>query len=151
LAEARALVAREPEQEAHRLPLISALLENGLADEARAELDRLPANLAESDIAKKARSQLAFAAVLAGAPPAPELRAAIERDPADLRARHQLGTRLLLSGDAEAAFEQFLEIMRRDRKFDDDLGRKALIAAFDLADDPDLVSRTRRRMASMLF
>jgi putative thioredoxin len=41
--------------------------------------------------------------------------------------------------------------MRRDRKFDDDLGRKALIAAFDLVADPDLVSRTRRQMASILF
>jgi putative thioredoxin len=151
LAQARALLAQEPDQEAHRLPLIAALIDNGLADEASTELDRLPPDLAESDVAKKARSQLSFAAVLAGAPGEPDLRAAIAKDPAALRARHQLGTRLLLTGDDEGALAEFLEIMRRDRKFDDDVGRKALIAAFDLVADPELVSRTRRQMASILF
>ena len=53
--------------------------------------------------------------------------------------------------EAQGALAEFLEIMRRDRKFDDDLGRKALIAAFDLVQDPELVSRTRRQMASILF
>ena len=151
LEQARAAIAREPAEEAHRLPLIAALLENGLADEARAELERLPPNLSESDVAKKARSQLSFASVLAGAPAEAELRAAIAQDPAALKARHQLGTRLLLQGEDEGALAEFMEIMRRDRTFDDDLGRKALIAAFDLVQDPDLVSRTRRQMASILF
>ena len=151
LAQARAAVAKEPDEPSHKLPLISALMENGLADEAREALDRLPPNLTESDEARKARSQLAFAAVLAGAPAEPELRAEIARDPGALRARHQLGTRLLLSGDDEGALAEFLEIMRRDRRFEDDLGRKALIAAFDLVQDPELVSRTRRQMASILF
>jgi putative thioredoxin len=151
LEQARAAIAREPAEEAHRLPLIAALLENGLADEARAELERLPPNLSESDVAKKARSQLTFAAVLAGAPAESELRAAIAHDPAALQASHQHGTRQLLAGDDEGALAEFMEIMRRDRKFEDDLGRKTLIAAFDLVQDPELVSRTRRQMASILF
>ena len=101
--------------------------------------------------AKVLRSHLAFARVLKGAPPLGELAVLVKHDPANLKARHQLGTRLLIDGESELALAQFLEIMRRDRAFEDDLGRKCLIAAFDLVEDADLVSRTRRQMASMLF
>jgi len=151
LADARAKVAAEPDKEEHKLPLITALLANGLSDEAEALLDKLPANLAQSDAARRARSQLQFAAVLREAPSPADLRKRIEADAGDLRARHQLGTRLLIAGEAESAVAEFLEIMRRDRKFDDDLGRKTLIAAFDLIEDADLVSRTRRQMSVLLF
>ncbi|HET7845574.1 MAG TPA: thioredoxin [Xanthomonadales bacterium] len=151
LEDARAAVAAEPDKAELRLDLIRALMRTGASDEAESELDALPANLATSDVARTARSQLGFARALAGAPGTKALADRVAAEPGDLRARHQLGARLLLDGDAEGALEQFFEMMSRDRKFDDDLGRKALIAAFDLVADPDLVSRTRRRMASLLF
>jgi putative thioredoxin len=151
VAQLRARVAGEPDKAELRLELAQALLEVGAVDEVRAILDALPANLAESDTAKVLRSHLAFAQALEGAPPLDILVARIGKDPQDLRARHQLGTRFLLDGNHEGALEQFLEIMRRDRKFDDDLGRRTLIAAFDLVDDAELVSKTRKRMASLLF
>ncbi len=151
LADARAAVAATPDKPELKLDLIRALVRAGASDEAERELDALPANLATSDVARKARSQLGFARVLAGAPSMKQLSERVAADAGDLRARHQLGTRLLLDGEAENALEQFYEIMRRDRAFDEDLGRKALIAAFDIVEDADLVSRTRRRMASLLF
>jgi putative thioredoxin len=147
----RAQVKAEPDKAELRLELAKALMQLGETAEVATLLDGLPANLAESDGAKKLRSQLAFASVLKGAPPRNELAVLVKHDPANLKARHQLGTRLLIDGDPAGALEQFLEIMRRDRKFEDDLGRRTLIAAFDLVDDADLVSRTRRQMASMLF
>ena len=151
VAQLKAQIAEDPSRDELRLDLADALMQVGAADEVATLLDVLPANLAESDRAKKLRSHLSFARALAGAPPRAELEAAIASDPKNLRARHQLGTRLLLTGEEEAALAQFLEIMRTDRKFDEDLGRKTLIAAFDLVADPELVSATRRKMASLIF
>lgn len=147
----RERVAAEPDKEELKLELARALMETGAVDEVEAILNHLPANLAEGDRAKTLRAQLAFAHAIHGAPSARELAAAIEAEPGNLRARHQLGTRFLLAGEHAAALEQFLEIMRRDRKFDDDLGRRTLIQAFALVDDADLVAATRRRMSAMIF
>jgi putative thioredoxin len=42
-------------------------------------------------------------------------------------------------------------MLRRDRNFDDGLPRKALIDAFRIIDDEDLVGRYRRQMSSLLL
>jgi putative thioredoxin len=151
VATLREAIAAEPDKSELKLELAKALMPLGDTDEVTRILDALPANLAESDIARRLRSQLTFARALKGAAPRNELAILVDRDPDNLKARYQFGTRLLIDGEAEPALEQFLEIMRRDRQFEDDLGRKSLIAAFELVDDADLVSRTRRRMSSMLF
>jgi putative thioredoxin len=148
---ARDAMANAPDQQALRLDLIAALLQAGLADEAERELDALPANLATDDKAKRARAQLGFSRALQAAPAEAELLAALAADENNHRARYQFGVRRLITGDNASALEAFLAIMRRDRKFEEDLGRKSLIAAFALIDDADLVSRTRKQMAALIF
>ncbi len=54
-------------------------------------------------------------------------------------------------GHDEAALAQFLEMLRIDRTFEEGLPRKALIDAFNVISDEDLVGQYRRRMASLLF
>ncbi|WP_407351953.1 thioredoxin [Luteimonas sp. R10] len=147
----RQATAAEPDQAELKLDLALALLRTGAADEAERLLDALPANLATDDRCVQARARLGFAAMLEGAPPAEALEAAIAADPDDLRARHLLGVRHIVGGDAEAGLEQFIEMLRRDRDFDDGLPRRALIDAFRVVDDAALVGRYRRRMASLLF
>ncbi|MFX4543535.1 tetratricopeptide repeat protein, partial [Acinetobacter baumannii] len=83
--------------------------------------DALPANLAHDDRALRARARLGFAALLKDAPPPQVLEAAIRANPDDLRARHLLGAHLLVAGQSEGALEQFLEMLRRDRNFEDGL------------------------------
>jgi putative thioredoxin len=56
-----------------------------------------------------------------------------------------------VSGQPEAGLEQFLEMLRRNRGFEDGLPKRSLIDAFRIIDDEDLVGRYRRRMASMLL
>ena len=85
------------------------------------------------------------------APPRQTLEAAIAADPGDLRARHLLGVRLLLESETEAGMDQFLEMLKRDRSYQDQLAKKTLIEAFRILDDPDLVGAYRRKMASLLF
>ncbi len=147
----RHAVQAEPEQDALKLELALALLATGASAEAEQILDALPANLATDDRAIRARARLGFAAVLRDAPPRQPLLAAIAADPGDLRARHLLGVRLILEGEARDGMEQFLAMLRQDRKFDDGLARKALIEAFRIVDDADLVGEYRRKMASLLF
>jgi putative thioredoxin len=147
----RADVHAEPEVPELRLDLALALLATGNVAEVEAILDGLPANLSTDERAVRARARLGFAAQLKDAPPREPLLAAIAADPADLRARHLLGVRLLVEGESEAALEQFLEMLRRDRAYQDQLAKRSLIDAFRLIEDPDLVGSYRRKMASLLF
>lgn len=147
----RAGVLAEPDKDELKLDLALALLATGGATEAEKLLDALPANLGSDDRAVKARARLGFAALLQDAPPRQPLETAIAADPDDLRARHLLGVRLLVEGESEAALEQFIEMLRRDRNFRDQLPKKTLIDAFRVIDDPDLVGNYRRKMASLLF
>ena len=147
----RALADAEPDKDEHKLELALALLNTGAVAEAEKLLDGLPANLSQDDRAIRARARLGFAALLTDAPPASVLLSAIQADPGDLRARHLLGVRQIVEGDSESGLEQFLEMLRRDRGFSDGLPRKALIDAFRIIEDTDLVGVYRRKMASLLF
>jgi len=147
----RKLVESETDKPAHRLDLALALLKTGAAQEAETLLDALPANLATDDRAVQARARLGFAALLKDAPPPATLEQAVAANPADLHARHLLGAHKLVSGDAEGALEQFMEILRRDRQFEDGLPRKSLIDAFRVIEDDDLVGKYRRQMSALLL
>jgi putative thioredoxin len=147
----RKAIEAEPNKAELRLDLALALLQTGAASEAEHLLDALPANLATDDRTIKARARLGFAALLKDAPPTEVLEAAIAADPADLRARHLLGVRRLVSGDAEAGLQQFIEMLQRDRAYADQLAKKSLIDAFRVVEDEDLVGRYRRKMSSLLL
>jgi putative thioredoxin len=141
----------EPEKDELKLDLALALLRVGAAPEAEKLLDALPANLAADERSVRARARLGFAALLKDAPPREPLLAAIAADPRDLRARHLLGVRLLVEGESEAGLQQFLEMLRLDKAYEDGLAKKTLIDAFRVVEDEDLVGAYRRKMASLLF
>jgi putative thioredoxin len=76
----------------------------------------------------------------------------VAADHNNLDARHALAVHRLLSGQHEAALEDWLQFMRQHRSFRDDLARKSLVAAFELLGETDpLVGKTRREMAKLLF
>ena len=147
----RKAVEADPDKAELRLDLALALLAVGHAREAEELLDGLPANLAHDDRAVKARARLGFAAQLQDAPPPEVLEAAVASNPGDLRARYLLGVHRLVGGQSEAGLEQFIEMLQRDRGFEDGLPKKALIDAFRIVEDEDLVGRYRRRMSSLLL
>ena len=147
----RGEVAAAPDNDERKLDLALALLRTGAAHEAEQLLDALPANLAHDERAERARARLGFAALLQDAPPPEVLEAAIAGNPDDLRARHLLGVQRLVAGDAQAGLDQFLEMLRRDRNYAEGLPRKALIDAFRIVEDEDLVGAYRRKMSSLLF
>ena len=147
----RAAIAAEPDKEELKLDLALALLQTGATAEATALIDALPANLSTDDRAVRARARLDFASALQDAPAPEVLEARIAANGDDLQARHLRGVQLLLSGQDAAALEQFLDMLHRDRSYDDGRPRKLLIDAFKVIEDEDLVGQYRRRMASLLF
>ncbi len=151
VAALREAIAAEPDKAELKLDLALALIKTGATAEAGPLLDALPANLATDDRAIRARARLDFGNALQGAPAADTLASRIQADGNDLEARYQYGIHQLLGGNDEAALEQFIEMLRIDRSFRDNLPKKALIDAFRVIEDEDLVGRYRRRMSSLLF
>ncbi len=147
----RKAIDAEPDNDVLKLDLAVMLLKVGNASEAEKLLDGLPANLATDDRAVRARARLGFAAQLKDAPPREILEHAITAQPGDLRARYLLGTRLIVEGESEAGLQQFLQMLQIDRQYEDGLPKKALIDAFRIIEDEELVGSYRRKMATLLF
>jgi putative thioredoxin len=144
-------IAAEPDRAELKLDLALALMRDGQADAAEAELNALPANLATDARAVRLRSQLDLARALEGAPSLAELRQRVQADASDWAARDLLGVRLLLEDDPAAGLDQFLAILEKARDWNDNAAKKRLLAAFATLDDAELVGRYRRRMATLLF
>ncbi|WP_295453547.1 thioredoxin [uncultured Thiodictyon sp.] len=119
---------------------------------ATAGLERLPIELAHDPEVAALRSQLRFAQALVGAPAPAQLAERLAADPNDSEARYQLAAHRVLAGDIEGALEGLLALMKRDRKYGEDAGRKGMVAVFDLlGGQGELVSRYRAKMMTALY
>ncbi len=124
----------------------------GAINQALADLDRLPIELAHDPEANALRGQLRFASALEGAPAAADLTARLATDPRDSEARYQLAAHHALHGNYAEALALLLELMKRDRAFADDAGRKGMLAIFDLlGGQGELVASYRAKMMSALY
>lgn len=155
-AGAQALIeqARAEDPNNVRLMLVELRLTaaQGEIAKTQAALDGLPGELANDPEVIAIRGQLRFAGVIADAPPEAELSARIAADPQDSQARYQLAAHQVLRGDFASALAQLLELMKRDRAFADDAGRKGMLAVFDLlGGNGDLVANYRARMMNILY
>ncbi len=80
------------------------------------------------------------------------LRARLASNPDDHQTRYDLANALFAHGNAEAALDELLEIVRRDRAWNDDAARKQLISIFEaLGPRSPLTQQGRRRLSSILF
>ncbi|MBK5939842.1 thioredoxin [Halochromatium roseum] len=124
----------------------------GDAQGALALLEHTPLDLAADPELAALRGRLAFSAAVADAPPAAALKATLEATPGDSAARYQLAAHQVLAGDNEAALENLLTLLKRDRQYGDDAARKGMVAIFDLLGSHDeLVTGYRAKMLSSLY
>lgn len=148
----RGALADEPDNTKIHPELAALLLTQGAAEEAEDTLKQLPPNAQQSEPVRQLYARIAFARIVNGAPGKTELEDIVAADPGNCRARHQLGARKLLSEDYEGAMDQFLEIIRNDRTFEDDAGKKSLLAAFEILGSSDpRVPRYRSALSSLLL
>lgn len=129
-----------------RLDAAEIMLDLNEADEARRLIGSVPEDADPRVPALKARLQ--FMGV-AGDDQA-TLAARVAANENDLEARLKLANLLVAGGQYEAGMDQLLEIVRRDRGFEDDIGRKTLLSVFNLLGGDERVSRYRRLLASAL-
>ena len=120
---------------------------------ARAILD--PHEFKAKDTARVRALQARIKLVAAGAGvDRATLEARIDANAGDLDARLQLAGTLALAHDYRPALEQLLELVRRDRKWQDDAARKAMLDLFTLLGaDPqhdELVREFRIQLARTL-
>lgn len=145
--------AREMEPTYHQvaLDLAQVMMDNQRFEEAEQLLQGLPLAVQGEKSVSELMAQLKFSSIAAKAPPNETLEQTLAADPNDLMAHYQLSARKVLEGDHETALDHLLELMRRDRKFEDDAGRKGLLAVFALlGNQGSLVNRYRGKMASFL-
>jgi len=148
-----ALLHEEPENPDAWAGLIRALVALGQEDRAKHALTQVPEKIAEhAEIAavrasltlaeegRKAQSQLA------------ELQARLAANPADLEARYELATALNASNQREEAAAELLEIIRRDRKWNEEAARLQLLKFFEAWGSEEPATGTaRRKLSSLLF
>jgi putative thioredoxin len=129
LSLARLLLARDEPDEASRL--LANLPGDPEAIRLRAEIN-LQRGAAEVDIVA--------------------LRERIQRDPGDVDALYNLGMALAAGGDYQEAIERLLDVVRSDRSYQDDAGRRAMLEIFSLLGDEHPLTRDfRRQLGSVLF
>jgi putative thioredoxin len=81
-----------------------------------------------------------------------QLEAQVAETPDDLQARFDLAIALNASGRREEACDQLLEIIRRNREWNEDAARKQLVKFFEAWGPTDPVTLSaRRRLSSILF
>ncbi|HEY9098132.1 MAG TPA: thioredoxin [Thiobacillus sp.] len=143
LAEASKL---DPNHVGIRVDATEIMLDLGEADEA----SRLLGNLQDDADPRvpQLRARLQFMSAAGDDPAALDARVAANEN--DLDARLKLANFYVAAGQYEAGMDQLLEIIRRDRGFEDDIGRKTLLTVFSLLDGSELVSQYRRKLASAL-
>lgn len=143
LAEASTL---DPTHVGVRLDAVEIMLDLG----ETAEAERLIGSVADDADPRAAQLKARLHFTSAAGENEAALRARVAADGNDLDARLKLANLLVAAGQYEAGMDELLEIVRRDRSFGDDIGRKTLLAVFELMGGGELVSRYRRMLASAL-
>jgi putative thioredoxin len=120
---------------------------------AKQFLDRAPKEQAGHAEIAAARAALELAE--AGSKAAGQigaLKARLEADPKDHQARYDLSAARFAAGEREQAIDDLLELIRRDRAWNEEAARKQLLKFFEaigLADP--LTVAARRRLSAILF
>ena len=130
--------------------LARAMIEAGRKDEARSLLDSAKEEQARHPAISRARAALEVAAAPAVDVAAEEARLAA--DPDDHEARFAVAQARLAAGDRDGAADALLEIIGRDRDWNEGAARTRFLQLLEAAGLEDPWARTqRRRLSALLF
>lgn len=130
--------------------LARALVAAGESAEAREVLDSLPEELAKKPEIARARAALEVAS--APAADVGPLESRLAANPDDHKARFELAIAKMASGDRDGAADELLELIRRDREWNDGAARQRFLQLLEAQGIEDPWSGTqRRRLSAVLF
>jgi putative thioredoxin len=148
LAEVR---AEDPDNAKLFLAEVKLALASGDAAGAAERLEHTPIELAADAEVARLRGQVAFAQAAASTPARADCEARLAADPADSEARHGLAAHQVMAGEYQAALDNLLALMQRDRGYGDDAARKGMVMIFDLLGDDPLVASYRAKLSRLLY
>jgi putative thioredoxin len=146
------LLAEEPGNVAALAGLARCYFETGAADKAKQTLATVPEAKRNDPAVAAVRSQIELAEQAATLGPIAELEKKVAANPLDHQARYDLALAFNAKGQRAEALDQLIEIVRRDRKWNDDGARKQLVQLFEAWGPTDEATVAgRKRLSSVLF
>ena len=132
--------------------LARAYVQTGALDQAKQTLALVPEAKRNEAAVAAARAALEVAEQAKSLGPVTELEQKMMADPQNHQARFDLAVALNAKGKREDAVKHLIEIVKRDRKWNDDGARKQLVQFFEAwgPTDPATVEG-RKRLSSILF
>ena len=132
--------------------LARCYVETGAIAQAKQTLALVPEPKRNDSAVAAARAALELAEQAASVGPIAELEQKVAQNALDHQARFDLATALNAKGKRKEALDHLLEIVRRDRKWNDDGARKQLVQFFEAWGPTDEATvHGRRKLSSVLF
>ncbi|MGH6876285.1 MAG: thioredoxin [Rhizomicrobium sp.] len=132
--------------------LARCYLKSGDIERARKTLGLVRPDGVSDEAIRTVDAELKLREQAASAGDSAPLLARLQTNPDDHQARFDLALALDAKGDRDAAIRELLELVRRDRKWNDEAARKHLVTFFEALGPTD--ARTlaaRRQLSSILF
>jgi len=132
--------------------LARCYLESGDVERAKKTLGLVKPDGQADEAIRAVEAEVALKERAMSAGDAAPLRARLAANPADLEARFQLAGVLDAKGERDEAINELLEIVRRDRKWNEEAAKKHLLTLFEAMGPVDARTiQARRRLSSLLF
>ena len=132
--------------------LARCYLKTGDAERAKNTLQLVRPDGAADEAIRAVEAELKLREQAADTGDLDEFKRKLAADPNDQQARYDLALALDAKGDRESAMNELLDIVKRDRKWNDDAARKHLVTLFEALGPADpLTLAARRKLSSILF
>jgi putative thioredoxin len=142
----------QPENALAYIGLLKSFLAAGMQEDADALYADAPEAIKEHKDWAGIVTAYALKEKVEAAGPVDALQAAVQAEPANHQARYDYALALYANGKRAEAVDELLEIVRRDRKWNEEAARKELVTIFvALGPMDELTISGRRRLSSMLF
>ena len=132
--------------------LAACYLKSGDIERARTTLQLVRPDDANDEAIRSVEAELKLRGNPAPRGETEVLKSKLAADAGDHQARYDLALALDAAGDRDAAIAEFLELVRRDRKWNEEAARQQLLTMFEAMGptDPRTID-ARRRLSGLLF
>jgi putative thioredoxin len=146
------ILAKEPTDVAALAGLARCYVSTGDLDKAKQTLALVPEAKRTDAAVAAARAALELAEQAKAVGPLGDLEQKVAANPLDHQARFDLAVALNAKGRKKEALDHLIEIIRRDRKWNEDGARKQLVQFFEAWGPTDETTiEGRKRLSSILF